>query len=110
MATVLGDQYVTLGVGTTAQRPATPDIGATRLNSTFNYVEHYDTNSTWQPVAPNYYNILTIDASENLSHNQVKGSESDTTVDISSVNPLSAFFSGKLAFSIDSLGNLVATF
>jgi hypothetical protein len=109
MATVLGDQYVTLGVGTTAQRPGTPTQGMTRLSSTFNYVELYDVHNTWQPVAPNNYNILTIDASGNLSHNQILSSDSNTTVDVS-VASLSAFFSGRLTLSIDSSGNLVATF
>ena len=109
MATVLGDQYVTLGVGTTDQRPGTPTQGMTRLSSTFNYAELYDVNNTWQPVAPNNYNILTIDASGNLSHNQILGSDSNTTVDVSA-SSLSTFFSGRLSLSIDSSGNLVATF
>ena len=38
-ATVLGDQYVTIGVGTTAQRPASPVQGMIRYNTTLSSTE-----------------------------------------------------------------------
>jgi hypothetical protein len=39
--------YLDLPTGTTAQRPASPDIGATRFNTTLNLVEAYHANDGW---------------------------------------------------------------
>lgn len=41
--TILGEQALTLPVGTTAQRPASPTAGMIRANSTTGYIEYYDT-------------------------------------------------------------------
>lgn len=104
--TVLGDQYVTIGVGTTAQRPASPVQGMVRYNTTTTQTEIYN-GSQWVPVSPISFNALSVDASGNLLHNQVMSQDSNTTVDPSQA--MSSFFSGALTLSIDSLGNLTST-
>jgi hypothetical protein len=45
---ISGTGSLTLPVGTTAQRPATPTVGMMRYNSTTGYYEAYDT--TWQSM------------------------------------------------------------
>ena len=107
-ATVLGDQFVTIGVGTTAERPVSPVTGMTRYNTSLSSVEIYN-GTAWVPVSVSAYNVLTVDSNGNLIHNQILGTESDTSV--SSIdNALSAFFSNKMTLAIDSLGNLTATY
>jgi hypothetical protein len=107
-STVLGDQYVTIGVGTTAQRPATPVSGMVRYNTDLAITEIYD-GSNWVPISVSAYNVLTVDANGNLIHTQVLGSDSSTS--ITGVDQaVSAFFSNKLALAIDSSGNLTATY
>lgn len=107
-STVLGDQYVTIGVGTTAQRPASPVQGMVRYNTTLAITELYD-GSNWVPISVSAYNVLTVDTNGNLVHDQVLGSDANaslTNVD----QALSAFFSNKLLLAIDSSGNLTATY
>lgn len=107
-STVLGDQYVTVGVGTTAQRPGSPVQGMVRYNTDLALTEIYD-GSNWAPIAVSAYNVMTVDANGNLIHQQVLGSDSATT--ISDVDQaLAAFFSNKLSLAIDSSGNLTATY
>jgi hypothetical protein len=107
-ATVLGDQFVTIGVGTTAQRPASPVQGMTRYNTTLASVEIWD-GSAWVPVSVSAYNVLTVDSNGNLIHNQILGTEANTSVP-NIENVLSAFFSNRLTLAIDSSGNLTATY
>lgn len=106
--TVLGDQYVTIGVGTSAQRPGSPVQGMLRYNTSLALTEIYD-GSTWSPVAISSYNVLTVDSNGDLIHNQVVASDGNTS--ISQIDDaLSAFFSSKLSLSIDGSGNLTATY
>jgi hypothetical protein len=107
-ATVLGDQFVTIGVGTTAQRPGSPVQGMVRYNTTLSITELYD-GSQWVPITVSAYNILTVDANGNLIHNQVLGSESNASV-TNIENSLSTFFSNKLVLAIDASGSLTATY
>lgn len=107
-ATVLGDQYVTIGVGTTAQRPASPVQGMVRYNTTLSITELYD-GSNWVPISVSAYNVLTVDSSGNLIHNQVLGSESNASI-TNIENAAATFFSNKLTLAIDSSGNLTATY
>jgi hypothetical protein len=107
-ATVLGDQYVTIGVGTTAERPAVPVQGMLRYNTTTAVTEIYD-GVGWVPVSISAYNVLSIDTSGNLIHNQVLGNEPDASVN-NIEDAVSAFFSNKLALDIDSSGNITATY
>lgn len=107
-ATVLGDQYVTIGVGTTAERPVTPVQGMTRYNTTLASVEIWD-GSAWVPVSVSAYNVLSVDSNGNLIHNQILGTEANTSVP-NIENALSTFFSNRLTLAIDSLGNLTATY
>jgi hypothetical protein len=106
-STVLGDQYVTLGVGTTAQRPGTPVLAMTRWNTDFSLAELYD-GTQWSPLSPVAYNTLTINASGALVHTQIFGTDSNTSV--VAEDALSAFFSGKFTLGVDSSGNLTATY
>jgi hypothetical protein len=108
-ATVLGDQYVTIGVGTTAERPNVPVQGMVRYNTTLSITEIYD-GTLWSPISVSAYNILSVDANGNLIHNQILGSEASTsTTNIE--NALSAFFSNKLILAIDqTTGKLTATY
>jgi hypothetical protein len=47
-STILGTQSLTLPVGTTAERPASPTNGMWRKNSTTGYIEYWDPDqSTW---------------------------------------------------------------
>lgn len=107
-ATVLGDQYVTIGVGTTAQRPASPVQGMTRYNTDLSLAEIWD-GSNWTPLSVSAYNVLTVDANGNLIHNQVLSSESSTSI-TNIENSLLHFYSNKLTLAIDSSGNLTATY
>lgn len=107
-ATVLGDQYVTIGVGTTAERPASPVQGMTRYNTSLSITEIYD-GTLWSPISVSAYNILSVDENGNLVHNQILGSEASTTT-TNNENALCAFFSNKLSLAIDSSGNLTATY
>lgn len=107
-ATVLGDQYVTIGVGTTAQRPASPVQGMTRYNTDLSLAEIWD-GSNWTPLSVSAYNVLTVDANGNLIHNQVLSSESSTSI-TNLENALIHFYSNKLTLAIDSSGNLTATY
>ena len=108
-ATVLGDQYVTIGVGTTAQRPASPVQGMIRYNTTLSSTEIYN-GSNWVPISISAYNVLTIDSSGNLIHNQILGTDGNTTLSSSPENAVSAFFSNTLAIGIYTSGNLTATY
>lgn len=107
-ATVLGDQFVTIGVGTTAQRPASPVQGMVRYNTSLAITEIYD-GTNWTPISVSAYNVLTVDSNGNLIHNQVLGSEADTSIP-NIENALSTFFSNKLTLAIDASGNLTATY
>lgn len=107
-STVLGDQFVTIGVGTTAERPVSPITGMTRYNTTLASVEIYN-GSAWVPVSVSAYNVLSVDSNGNLIHNQILGTEADTSVP-NIDNALSAFFSNRLTLAVDSLGNLTATY
>jgi hypothetical protein len=107
-ATVLGDQFVTIGVGTTAQRPASPVQGMTRYNTTLASVEIWD-GSAWVPVSVSAYNVLSVDSNGNLIHNQILGTEANTSVS-NIENALSTFFSNRMTLAVDSLGNLTATY
>jgi len=107
-ATVLGDQYVTIGVGTTAQRPASPVQGMTRYNTDLSRVEIWD-GTAWVPVSVSGYNVLSVDSSGNLIHNQILGTEASTSVS-NIENALTAFFSNKLTLAINSSGQLTATY
>jgi len=106
-ATVLGNQHVTIGVGSTAQRPGTPVQGMIRLNTSINQVEIYD-GSQWTPLVAPSYNTLTINDSGDLIQEQIISGASNDSVD--GENALSAFFSNNVSISIDSNGNLVATY
>jgi hypothetical protein len=106
-ATVLGDQYVTLGVGTTAQRPGTPVLAMTRWNTDFALAELYD-GTQWSPLSPVAYNTLTLNAAGALVHTQIYGTDSNTSV--VAEDALSAFFSGKFTLGLDTSGNLTATY
>jgi len=112
-ATVLGDQYVTIGVGTTALRPGSPTQGMLRYNTDLSLTE-INTDGTptgWNAVAVSAYNIISVDASGNLNHQQVVGSDSNTTLTSGTIeNALSHFFSNKLTLALDSSGNLTATY
>jgi len=110
-ATVLGDQYVTIGVGTTAQRPATPVQGMVRYNTDLSIAEinNDGTVNGWVPLSVSAYNVLTVDANGNLIHNQTLGSESSTSI-TNIENAMCAFFSNKLTLAIDASGNLTATY
>lgn len=110
-ATVLGDQYVTIGVGTTAQRPASPVQGMIRYNTDLAIAEinNDGTITGWVPVSVSAYNVLSIDANANLIHNQVLGSETSTSI-ANIENALAAFYSNKLTIAIDASGNLTATY
>jgi hypothetical protein len=112
-ATVLGDQYVTIGVGTTALRPGTPTQGMLRYNTTLSLTE-INTDGTvngWNAVAVSAYNILAVDTSGNLVHQQVVGSDTNTTLTAGTLeNALAHFFSNKLSLALDSSGNLTATY
>jgi hypothetical protein len=46
--------YFDLPAGTTAQRPASPSSGATRFNSTLNFVEYYN-GTSWNQLQPAPY-------------------------------------------------------
>jgi hypothetical protein len=110
-ATVLGDQYVTIGVGSTALRPTSPTQGMLRYNTDLSLTEiNADGTTTgWAPVAVSAYNILTIDGSGNLIHNQVLGSDTSTSItQIENAN--ATFFSNKMSIALDSLGNMTATY
>lgn len=50
-STVLGQNYVKVPSGTTAERPANPADGYIRYNTTIQYLEYYS-NGTWAAVAP----------------------------------------------------------
>jgi hypothetical protein len=112
-STVLGDQYVTLGVGTTAQRPGYPTytgvsvLGMTRWNTDFSLAELYD-GTQWSPLSPVAYNTLSLNAAGALVHTQIFGTDSNTSV--VAEDALSAFFSGKFTLGLDSSGNLTATY
>ena len=112
-ATVLGDQYVTIGVGTTALRPGTPTQGMLRYNTDLSLTE-INTDGTvngWNAVAVSAYNILAVDTSGNLVHQQVVGSDTNTTLTAGTLeNALAHFFSNKLSLALDSSGNLTATY
>ena len=112
-ATVLGDQYVTIGVGTTALRPGSPTQGMLRYNTTLSLTE-INTDGTvngWNAVAVSAYNIISVDTSGNLIHQQVVGSDSNTTLTSGTLeNSLAHFFSNKLSLALDSSGNLTATY
>jgi hypothetical protein len=49
-SSVLGQNFVKVPSGTTAERPATPAIGYTRYNTTIGYLEYYSANG-WSAVA-----------------------------------------------------------
>jgi len=53
MAIILGDQYLTLSTGTTAQRPTAAN-GLVRYNSTTGYMEMYD-ESDWRKIIKGYH-------------------------------------------------------
>jgi hypothetical protein len=105
-ATVLGTQSVTIGVGTTAQRPAAVQ-GMIRLNTTIGQVEIYD-GTQWTPLVAPSYNTLSLDTNGNLIHEQIVSGSGNATIDAE--NALSAFFSNSVSLSIDTSGNLSATY
>ena len=112
-ATVLGDQYVTIGVGTTLQRPGSPNQGMLRYNTDLALTEINTDGTTngWNAVAVSAYNIISVDTSGNLIHQQVVGSDSNTTLTAGTIeNAMSHFFSNKLSLALDSSGNLTATY
>lgn len=105
--TVLGDQYVTVGVGTTAQRP-TPTAGMIRYNTNLDRLEMWDTTE-WNSIAvQTVYNILTVDTNGNLIHQEVIGGEANTSVNAE--DALCAFFSNRITMGIDTSGNLTITY
>ena len=105
-ATVLGYQSVTIGVGTTAQRPSAV-TGMIRLNTTIGQEEIYD-GTQWTPLVAPSYNMLSLDSNGNLIHEQVISGDANATIDAE--NALSAFFSNSISLSLDTSGNLLATY
>jgi len=49
--TVFSGQSITIPAGTTAQRPASPNVGMIRYNTTLGFLEQY-TGDGWQGIAP----------------------------------------------------------
>jgi len=68
-----GDRYIQLPVGTTAQRPANPEPGYLRFNSTLGTAEYWD-GTQWRPFNQTLAETLTL---ANLNANNVITSRSE---------------------------------
>jgi hypothetical protein len=108
MATVLGDQYVTIGVGTTAQRPGSPSTGMIRYNTTLGIAELYD-GSTWVPLSVQTFNTLEINDDGDLIHTVVSGSDSNYTVS-EIEDKVAAFMAGSITLDVTSAGDLTISY
>lgn len=95
--------------GTTAQRPASPQAGMLRWNSTSSAFEGYY-GTQWNAVPVMTYNLLSISTSGSLLQDQVLSGDANASFDVLNNAYISGFFSPQLSLSFDSLGNLVATF
>jgi hypothetical protein len=104
--TILGENAITIPVGTTAQRP-TPATGMVRFNTSNTIVEVYN-GTSWVSVGGGMqYNAITIDSSGNLINNFF------TTADATGSSPTNSILeiiTGTIAFSINANGNLTYTY
>lgn len=100
--TVAGTGAITLPVGTTAQRPGTPQAGDMRFNESFDTVEYYD-GSLWryQPDIVRAGLVLHLDAGEPASYSGTGTTWSDLTSNNNSVS-----LGGSATYSSNSGGYL----
>ena len=95
--------------GLTSSRPVTSVAGMFRFNSSLTSFEGHD-GTQWNNSSVMAYNLLSISSTGYLLQDQVQSGDSNTAFDVLNNPYISGFFAPKLSLSIDSLGNLVATY
>ncbi len=78
-----GDRYFQLPVGTTAQRPADPEPGYLRFNSTLSDAEYWN-GTAWRPFQQLLADVLTF---ANLNRNGAVGDEANQVSQGNHVHP-----------------------